>query len=234
MALSLALLTLGFYLLWVARWHLRPRPTLVGGGWDMAWLVLGASGLLVLEIPQTMARFHESWRAMAVSRAKPGMLGTGEFWHFVFIGYFFLVVGFVVLELWFRLKLTHIYNLRAAKLRFLVLRACLESGLRPELDGKRLRFSAESRTYRYAGPAFGDTVWLSMKAAPDWAYGQLSWSRWDHPARAAVEEALSRVVAHHAPRESHVGTAFLAASTCVLVFSSGLSVLTSLGRLRLW
>ena len=77
MALSLALLTLGFYLLRVARWHLRPRPTLVGGGWDMAWLVLGASGLLVLEIPQTMARFHESWRAMAVSRAKPGMLGTG-------------------------------------------------------------------------------------------------------------------------------------------------------------
>ena len=73
-----------------------------------------------------------------------------------------------------------------------------------------------------------------MKAAPDWAYGQLSWSRGDHPARAAVEEALSRVVAHHAPRESHVGTAFLAASTCVLVFSSGLSVLTSLGRLRLW
>jgi hypothetical protein len=171
---------------------------------------------------------------MAVSRAKPGMLGTGEFWHLVFISYFFLVVGFVVLELWFRLKLTHIYNLRAAKLRFLVLRACLESGLRPELDGKRLQFSAESRTYRYAGPAFGDTVWLSMKAAPDWAYGQLSWSRWDHPARAAVEEALGRVVAHHAPRESHVGTAFLAASTCVLVFSSGLSVLTSLGRLRLW
>jgi hypothetical protein len=234
LALSLALLTLGIYLLRVARWHLRTRPTLVGGGWDLGWLLLGASGLVVLVIPQMLATLHENWRALAVSRAKPGILGTPSFWHGLFFGYFALVVLWVLVELWFRLGLTHLYNLRSAKLRRLLLRACLESGLKPELDGDKLRFGPESTTHRYEGAAFADPVWLSMKAAPRWAYAQLRWSRWDHPARAVLEQALERVARRHAPRDNAVGTAFLTASTCVLVFSSGLSLLTTFGRLGRW
>lgn len=231
MALSLALLTLGIYLLRVARWHLRPRPTLVGGGWDFGWLALGASGLLVLVVPQMLANLHEHWRAWAISRPKPGALGSPFFWHALFAGYLALVIGWVLVELWLRLCLTHLYNLRASRLRRLLLKACLESGLKPELDGERLRLGPECRTHHYRGGAFSDPVWVSMKISPGWAYGQLGWSRWNHPARQAVEEALDRVVSRHAPRNSPVGTLFLAGSTCVLVFSSGLSVMTTLGKI---
>ena len=227
----MALLTLGIYLLRVARWHLRPRPTLVGGGWDFGWLALGASGLLVLVVPQMLAALHEHWRAWAISRSKPGALGSPYFWHSLFLAYFALVIGWVLGELWFRLRLTHLYNLRASRLRRLLLKACLESGLKPELDGSRLRLNPESPTQHYQGEPFSDPVWISMKIAPGWAYAQLSWSRWNHPARQAVEQALDRVASRHAPKDSAVGTLFLGASTCVLVFSSGLSVMTSLGRI---
>ena len=40
--LTITLLTLGIYLMRVARWHLRDYPTLIGGGWaDGGFLVHG-------------------------------------------------------------------------------------------------------------------------------------------------------------------------------------------------
>lgn len=227
-------MTLGFYLLRVARWHLGPRPVLIPGFWDMGWLLLGASGVLVVEMPLFLNQLHERWRPWGVSRAKPGLLGSGEFWQLVFVAYFVLVIGLVALELWSRLKITHLYNVRAGKLTHLLAKAIDLAGLRVDRDGNLFRLSAESVTPLYKGPLFTKPVRVSLKISPGWAYGQLRWSQWDHPARARVELALDHVVAHHPSRRETVGTLFLTASTFLLVFSSGLSVLTTVGMVRPW
>lgn len=234
MALSLALMTLGFYLLRVARWHLGPRPVLIPGSWDMAWLLVGASGLLVVEMPIFLHQLHERWRPWGVSRLKPGLLASGDFWQLVFVGYFVLVVGLVALEFWHRLKITHIYNARAGKLPHLLARAIDLAGLKAERDGHLFRISADGVTPLYHGEPFSQPVRVTLKTSPWWAYGQLRWSRWNHPARPRVEKALEHLAARHPSRRETVGTVLLTASTFLLVFSSGLSVLTTVGVVSPW
>lgn len=233
-ALSLVFMTLGLYLLRVARWHLGPRPVLIAGAWDLAWLLLGASGLLIVEMPLFLNQLHERWRPWGVSRVKPGLLASADFWHLVFVGYFLVVVGLVALELWHRLKITHIYNIRAGKLPHLLARAIDLAGLKVERDGLLFRISAEGVTPLYRGEPFSQPVRLTLKTSPWWAYGQLRWSRWNHPARAQVEKALEHVAARHRSRRETAGTLLLTASTFLLVFSSGLSVLTTVGVVRPW
>lgn len=234
--LTITLLTLGIYLMRVARWHLRDYPTLIGGGWDLGWVVLGASGLLGLQLPALLAQIHEKWRAVAVSHERPGLLGTAEFWQLAFLAYFFLVVGLILLELRARLGLTHLYNLRAAKMSRLLLRACLECGLRPHLDKGRLEFTSDSISPRYLerGPAFNQPLRLTLKADPWMNYGQLRWSQWNHPARAVLEEAVFQVVGPHAPRNKTPGTLLLGVATGILLLSSGLSVVVTIMKLRGW
>jgi hypothetical protein len=130
---------LAIYLLVLGAVNRRGRPLLVSGVWDGVGLVFGASGFLLFAGPAIFSSLRERWRTYwlfgqgGVSVAGPD--GAWQFWIFLSILYFALVVGGTAFYFWRQRNLTSIYNVEAAQIEQAVMRTCEGLGLTPVRSG---------------------------------------------------------------------------------------------------
>ncbi len=130
---------LAIYLLILGVLNRRRRPLLVSGVWDGIGLLFGASGFLLFAGPAIFSSLSERWRAYwllghgGASMAGPD--GAWQFWVFLSVLYFLLVVGGAAFLLWRQRTLTAIYNVEAAQVERALTQICAKLGLNPVQSG---------------------------------------------------------------------------------------------------
>jgi len=130
---------LAIYLLVLGAVNRRGRPLLVSGVWDGVGLVFGASGFLLFAGPAIFSSLRERWRTYwlfgqgGVSVSGPD--GAWQFWIFLSMLYFALIVGGTAFFFWRQRSLTSIYNVEAAQIEQAVMRTCEGLGLTPVRSG---------------------------------------------------------------------------------------------------
>ena len=116
--LSLILLAfffpLAIYLLLLGVLNRRRHPLLVSGVWDGIGLLFGVSGFLLFAGPAIFSGLSERWRLywlLGRGDVPTGQAdGAWQFWIFLSVLYFVLVVGGATFLLWRQRHLTAIYN----------------------------------------------------------------------------------------------------------------------------
>ncbi len=135
---------LAIYLLVLGLINRRRRPLLVSGVWDGVGLVFGASGFLLFAGPAIFSSLRERWRAYWLfgqgGAPVAGPDGAWQFWIFLSILYFALIVGGTAVYLWRQRQLTFIYNVEAAQIERIVTQICAELGLNPVRSGGMFLF----------------------------------------------------------------------------------------------
>ena len=106
---------LALYLCWLATLNRRPKPTVVAGGWDFAFLLAGLSGFLLVGgvllmdattrylIRGNFAELLDGWHKFRVT------------WLMIAVGYAFIVLGLASLTLARRAKWLSVYNINLAE-----------------------------------------------------------------------------------------------------------------------
>lgn len=110
----LCLTPVAMYLSWVGGLHRKPRPTVVGGGWDFAALLAGLSGLVLFGGGVLVAAFHSNVRYAARGNWEQLQAVWGQervAWAAFALGYVVVVVGTVALVARSRQRSVAVYNL---------------------------------------------------------------------------------------------------------------------------
>jgi hypothetical protein len=105
---------LALYLSWLGSINRRPRPTVVGGGWDFAWLLAGLSGFLVFGGGLLVAALQSNFRYAARGNWEQIRDAWGQerlAWGAVALGYLLAVGGLAVLVIVSRLRTLSVYNI---------------------------------------------------------------------------------------------------------------------------
>ncbi|HWG42008.1 MAG TPA: hypothetical protein VN688_04420 [Gemmataceae bacterium] len=129
---------LAIYLLALGAINRRRRPLLVSGVWDGIGLLFGISGFLLFAGPAILSSFNERWR-MTWLLGRDAPLATADrawqFWIFLSLLYFALVVGGAALLLWRQRHLTAIYNVEVVQIEQALMQICQGLGLNPVHSG---------------------------------------------------------------------------------------------------
>lgn len=109
------------YLLVLGAINRRRYPMMVSGVWDFIGLLFAASGFLLLAGPAILSNMNEGWRhywLLGKSGApQPTLDDVWQFWVFLSILYFVIVVAGSGYLLWRHRSLTSIYNIEAGKVQ---------------------------------------------------------------------------------------------------------------------
>jgi hypothetical protein len=126
----LAPLTL--YLSWLGSINRRPRPTVVGGGWDFAWLLGGLSGFLVFGGGLLVAGLQSSVRYAARGnwqQVRDAWGEEGTTWAAIAIGYLLVVGGLSALVIVSRLRTLSVFHIDRPEVEAVVETALAEVGV---------------------------------------------------------------------------------------------------------
>jgi hypothetical protein len=138
------LLPLALYLLVLGVINRRPHPLLVSGVWDFIGLLFAASGFLLVGGPGILSGFNERWRMYWLlgqsSGASGGAEGGWQFWIFLSVLYFGLVVSGAAFLLLRRRHLTAIYNVEPAAAEDALAEVCQRLGVNPVRSGNLFLF----------------------------------------------------------------------------------------------
>jgi hypothetical protein len=132
-------LPLAIYLLILGLLNRRRYPLLVSGIWDGIGLVFGASGFLFFAGPAVFSSLSERWRLYWLlgkgDVPVAGADGAWQFWTFLSILYFVLVVAGVAFYFRRQRQLTAIYNADATQVEHALAQICERLGLNPVRSG---------------------------------------------------------------------------------------------------
>src|SRR5262249_30036824 len=114
-------------------------PLLVSGVWDGIGLVFGASGFLFFAGPAIFSSLSERWRLYWLlgkgDAPIAGADGASQFWTFLSILYFVLVVASVAFYFWRQRQLAAIYNADVTQVEHALAQICERRGLNPVRSG---------------------------------------------------------------------------------------------------
>ena len=132
-------LPLAIYLSVLGLLNRRRHPLLVSGMWDGIGLLFGVSGFLFFVGPAIFSSISERWRLTWLlgkgDMPLAGPDGAWQFWVFLSIVYFVLVVAGSAFYLWRQRHLTAVYNAEAAQIDRALTQICDELGLNPVRSG---------------------------------------------------------------------------------------------------
>jgi hypothetical protein len=126
----LAPLTL--YLSWLGSINRRPRPTVVGGGWDFVWLLGGLSGFLLFGGGLLVASLQSSVRYAARGNWQQIRDAWGEekfAWAAVALGYLLVVGGLSALVIVSRMRTLSVFNIDRSEAEAVIDAALAEAGV---------------------------------------------------------------------------------------------------------
>jgi hypothetical protein len=130
---------LAIYLLLLGFLNRRRHPLLVSGVWDGIGLLFGVSGFLLFAGPAILSGLSERWRLywlLGRGEVPTGQAdGAWQFWIFLSILYFVLVVGGAAFLLWRQRQLTAIYNADVEQVEAAVEETCERLHLQPVRSG---------------------------------------------------------------------------------------------------
>ena len=123
---------LALYLSWLGSINRRPRPTVVGGGWDFAWMLGGLSGFLVFGGGLLVAGLQSSVRYAARGnwqQVRDAWGQEGTTWAAVAIGYLLVVGGLSALVIASRLRTLSVFNIDRPEAEAAIDAALAEAGV---------------------------------------------------------------------------------------------------------
>jgi hypothetical protein len=140
----LAFFPLAVYLLILGAVNRRRRPVLVWGVWDFVGVLFAASGFLLFGGPAVLSSLNERWRLFWLF-GQSGVRttaadGAWQFWIFLSLLYFALVVGGSAYFLWRHRHLTSIYNAERPQVEQAILQVCAALHLDPVRSGDMFLF----------------------------------------------------------------------------------------------
>jgi hypothetical protein len=112
------LMPLAVYLLYLSYLNGRPMPTMISGPWDFAAVLLGLAGFLIMLGPMLITLIDSTWRANVFGGwATLRSVGRREALagSIMATGYFFILIGTILLLLRARKRVTAIYNVEAGR-----------------------------------------------------------------------------------------------------------------------
>ncbi len=141
--LSLILLVFFFplavYLLLLGLLNRRRHSLLVSGIWDGVGLIFGLSGFLLFAGPAVLSATNERsrmfWLLSKGDAPLGGADGAWQFWIFLSILYFALVVGGVTFYFWRQRRVTAVYNADPRQIENALVDICERLELRPLRSG---------------------------------------------------------------------------------------------------
>jgi hypothetical protein len=129
---AFCLAPLALYLSWLAAINRRPRPTVVGGGWDFAWLLGGLSGFLVYGGGLLVAGLQSSVRYAARGnweQVRDAWGQEGTTWAAIAVGYLLVVGGLSALVIASRLRTLSVFNIDRHEAEAAIDAALAEAGV---------------------------------------------------------------------------------------------------------
>lgn len=115
------------------------HPLLISGIWDGIFLLFGVSGFLLFAGPAVFSALNERWRLFWLLGKGDAPLaeprGAWQFWIFLSLLYFILIVGGAAYYLWRQRHITAIYNADAEQIEHVVSEICEQSEVYPVRSG---------------------------------------------------------------------------------------------------
>jgi hypothetical protein len=250
------LLPLAVYLLVLGRINRRPHPVVVSGVWDFIGLLFAASGFLLVGGPAILSGLNERWRRWWLLGEGGASASTADggwqFWVFLSVLYFGVVVGGATWVLLRRRHLTAIYNVSLAAVEHTLAEVCRHLGVDPVRSGNLFLFNI------VVGPApapragdeaiqsgadfplkpaakvlnpFTQAAVLEVDSFATMNHVTLRWDPADQPLRRAVEAELSRRLALTPGPDSELGGWLLFVGLTFLGMCLMVAVAFLLGRL---
>jgi hypothetical protein len=133
------ILPLALYLIVLGFLNRRHHPQMVSGVWDCVGLLFAASGFLLFGGPAILSGLNERWRMFWLLRRHGASVqsadGGWQFWVFLSILYFVVVVAGCAAMLWRRRRITAVYNAESRVVERALGQACDHLGLSPVRSG---------------------------------------------------------------------------------------------------
>jgi hypothetical protein len=130
---------LAIYLLILGILNRRLHPLLVSGIWDGIGLLFGLSGFLLFAGPTVLSAMNERWRMFwLLGKGEApigGSDGAWQFWIFLSILYFVLVVGAAAFYFWRQRRVTAIYNADVRQIENALSEICEQLDVHPVRSG---------------------------------------------------------------------------------------------------
>ena len=130
---------LAVYFLVLGLLNRRRHPLLVSGIWDGVGLVFGVSGFLLLAGPAVLSALSERWRMFWLlgkgDAPVAGPNGAWQFWIFLSILYFVLIVGGAAYFFWRQRHVTAVYNAEAEQIENALTEICERLDVHPMRSG---------------------------------------------------------------------------------------------------
>ncbi|MGH7170161.1 MAG: hypothetical protein ACRELG_07795 [Gemmataceae bacterium] len=135
---------LAVYLLVLGLLNRHRHPLLVSGVWDGIGLIFGVSGFLLFAGPAILSALNERWRMFWLlgkgDVPLTGPDGVWQFWIFLSLLYFLLIVSGAAYYFWRQRHLTAVYNARPAQVERAVMDVCEQLGINPVRSGDLFLF----------------------------------------------------------------------------------------------
>jgi hypothetical protein len=135
---------LAVYLLVLGLINRHRHPLLISGVWDGIGLIFGVSGFLLFAGPAILSALNERWRMFWLLGKSDvplaGADGAWQFWIFLSLLYFLLIVSGAAYYIWRQRRLTAVYNARAAQVERAVTDVCERLGINPIHSGDLFLF----------------------------------------------------------------------------------------------
>lgn len=170
------------------------HPLLISGIWDGIFLLFGVSGFLLFAGPAVFSALNERWRLFWLLGKGDAPLaeprGAWQFWIFLSLLYFILIVGGAAYYLWRQRRITAIYNADAEQIEQVVSEICEQSEVHPVRSGGLFVFglslgkSPERRSE--------ETAILEVEDFPLMRHVTLRWEPVASPLRQTMETELRR------------------------------------------
>jgi hypothetical protein len=199
------LFPLSLYCLFLAGLNNRPRPTLVAGTWDFAWVLVATAGFWVFGGPALLVGLHDKWRQYlfrgSFAAIRDALDAPTWPWLVAWAGYFFLLVAGAAWLIRRRRPVTVIYHIGAEQAQATVVAALDRLGWSWARTGSGYAIGIPAGK----GPALSDDpagrVALDVAPAPGLRTVTLRWSG-DAAHRPRFEEELDRVLDEVQPPEN--------------------------------
>jgi hypothetical protein len=225
------LLPLALYLLFLASLNKRPHPTLLNGRWDLACLLLGLSGFLLVGGPVLLSAFDSRLRATIFEgnfgHIRQSLHPDATLWSILAGIYVAILAATILLLIRSRGRVAVIYNLAfedtehvlAAVFERLHLPWRKRSGI---FEVGSLPNDGTDPTGKTAPPANGESPFrmnslLEVNAFPAMHHVTLRWSDEDPQVRRAVEVELDRTFPNIASPPNPAGGWFITASVALFL-----------------
>ena len=208
-------LPLSIYLLILGSINRRRHPVMVSGVIDFIGILFAASGFLIFTGPGILSSLYERWRWFWLVGQRPNSTSEGfwQFWMFLTVLYFFVVVAGAALVFRAQRHLTSIYNADPELMQRCLVQVCEQMGLDPARSGNLFVFGVEPAVKTAASNGDGikstpvptlagptnailqETSVLEIESFARFRHVTLRWDPADSFLRREVEAGLQRLLA---------------------------------------